>query len=96
MIDWIKLQISNFFDWFMDLIGWYPKKMYAEFLDDISAWIIDQAPPEFLDQAVSLLSQWTGPFGYFMQLLQFNWGIQLVVSSITMRWAWSKIPFIGR
>ncbi|WP_090386276.1 hypothetical protein [Pseudomonas anguilliseptica] len=96
MIDWIKLQISNFLDWLMELLGWYPKKLYSDFLAEIADFISDQVPPEFLDQAVSLLAQWTGPFGYFLQLIQFNWGIQLVISAITTRWVWSKIPFIGR
>lgn len=100
MLDWLKGflldLVAKLLEFLMELLGWFPKKLWHEFLTKIGEWIIDITPPEVFQTAANLMSQWGPMAGYFFDLLEFNWGMSLVCSSIALRYAWSRIPFIGR
>jgi hypothetical protein len=96
MIDWLKGIYLQFQEWLIDLLLWIPRKVYAEFLDEIAGWIEKITPPGFMNDAKQLLMQWASFAGWFFDLIEFNWGMSLVVTAILMRWSWSKIPFVGR
>lgn len=95
MLDWIKEAFLTFLNWLLELVGWAPKKLFADFLDQMASFIEQVVPPEYMNDAANLLAQWGPAAGYFFDLIEFNWGIQLVISAIMARYAWAKIPFIG-
>ena len=95
MFDWIKDAFLTFLTWLLELVGWAPKKVFAEFMEQMADVIVSIVPPQFMSDAASLLGQWGPAAGYFFDLIEFNWGIELVISAIMFRYAWAKIPFIG-
>jgi hypothetical protein len=95
LMNWLRERYEQFQDWLIDLLLWIPRKLWAEFLDEMAELIEGQEVPDFIGQAVALLGSWTSDAGYWFTVIEFNWGISLVMSAIGIRWAWSKIPFIG-
>ncbi|MCY1362471.1 hypothetical protein D9M69_491910 [compost metagenome] len=49
-----------------------------------------------MTQAKQLLAQWGPQLGWFFDIIEFNWGMSLVVSAYTMRYVWSWLPFVGK
>lgn len=93
---WFADRYEQFQQWFYDFMLWIPRKLWSEFLDQIATFLEDLGVPGFLSDASLLLASWGPDAGYWFDLIQFNWGMALVVSAIGMRYTWSKIPFIGR
>lgn len=93
---WFGEIYEQFQEWLIELLLWIPRKLWEEFLDSIAKFIEGIDAPAFIDTAGYLLSSWSGEAAFVFDLIEFNWGISLVMSAFAMRWAWSRIPFIGR
>ncbi|MCY1314600.1 hypothetical protein D9M68_486370 [compost metagenome] len=93
---WITDKLQQLLDWFYDLILWIPRKLFAATLDELATYLESIAPPEFMTQAKQLLAQWGPQLGWFFDIIEFNWGMSLVVSAYTMRYVWSWLPFVGK
>ena len=100
MLDAIKQWFNGLYEqfqkWLIDFLLWIPRKLWQEFLDSMAELIEGVPVPDYVTKATQLLGSWSADAAYWFDLLQFNWGIALVLSAIGTRWAWSKIPFIGR
>lgn len=99
MFDSITSWFSDLYEqaqqWFYDFILWVPRKLWADLLEQMADLLDSVGAPGFLTDAANLLGSWGPDAAYWFDLLQFNWGISLVMSAYTARYAWSKIPFVG-
>lgn len=93
---WFADRYEQFQEWLLELVLWIPRKVWEEFLDELAGVLESLGIPSFIIQASALLGSWGSDASYWFDLLQFNWGFSLVVSAISIRWAWSKVPFLGR
>ena len=99
MPDFLKDWLSDLYEqaqqWFYDFILWVPRKLWAEFLEQVADFLDSLGSPEFFKTATELLELWGPDAAYWFDLLRFNWGMSLVISAITFRYVWTKIPFVG-
>lgn len=100
MLDALKTWLADRYEqaqqWFYDFVLWIPRKLWSEFLEQMAEIVESLGVPDFLNDAIILFASWGPDAAFWFDLLQFNWGISSVMTAFSMRYAWSKIPFIGR
>lgn len=94
--EWLSSIIGVVLKWLFDWVAWLPEKFYQKLCEKLADWIVSISPPEVVQTAANLLAQWGPTAGWFFDIIEFNWGFSLIMSSITIKWIWRKIPFFGR
>lgn len=105
LINYLAGLFSRFYDFIVSLALWFLQKLWS-FVVDIATYIIDNHIPDPCCIAESvLLMQWLstsinsgGVFQWLAWsygLIQFDYGLKLVLCALAARFILRRIPFIG-
>lgn len=87
------LDVGCWLEWSFDELKQFFLSIYGWFLDGLLALINLIPVPDFLENS----GTYTIPsnFSYYLDLLEFETGISLVISAYIARFVLRRIPFIG-
>lgn len=95
MLDWLKSWLNSILDWFVEWAEWIPKKLYSSAMSGIADFIHALPVPDFMNEAAGAFAGIPQTVMYFASAFELAFGVQVVLSALSLRFALRRIPFIG-
>lgn len=87
--------LQRILDWFIDLLLWVPRKVWALMLDGLASLIESIPVPGFMANLGSWVSGIDPAVAYFGGPLQLGTGMTFVALAWVIRFAIRRLPVIG-
>lgn len=87
--------LQRILDWFIDLLLWVPRKVWALMLDGLATLIESIPVPAFMANLGSWVSGIDPAVAYFGGPLQLGTGMTFVALAWVIRFAVRRLPVIG-
>ncbi|MCY1531069.1 hypothetical protein D9M68_662820 [compost metagenome] len=95
VVNWLKETLLAVLDWWLELILWLPKKIWALLLDGLASAIEALPVPAFIAQADSFFGNIPPSIVYFFDLFAVGEGLAMIVAALLARFLLRRIPLIG-
>lgn len=86
---------TDFGQWLIDLLLWFPRKVFQLLLEGIASVIGAIPVPEFMSSLGSWVSSIDPAIAYFGGPLQFGAGMSFVLTAWVIRFVLRRIPVVG-
>lgn len=92
---WLLELFTGYIDWFLELVLWLPKKIWAMALDGLAEFLESMDVPPFMQDAQSYFSGIPTGVVYFLDFFAVAEGVGMIVLALVLRFVLRRIPFIG-
>lgn len=87
--------LQRILDWLIELVLWWPRKMYELALDGLAS-IFEAIPvPSFMADLGSFVSGLDPGVAFFLADLQIGAGLAMLISAYVIRFVIRRIPLVG-
>lgn len=87
--------ITSFFGWFVDVLLWVPKQLFAQFGDAIVAVVQAIPVPGFVSNVGGLFSAIPSSVWWFASVGEFKFGLSVIGLALGLRFVIRRLPVIG-
>lgn len=91
--------LKDFFEewlqWLYDFVLWLPRKLWQELLEALNNLIHYIPVPDFFADAGTAMASIPSGVAFFAQVGQFNYGLTVVITALTIRFLIRRIPLVG-
>lgn len=87
--------LQRILEWVVELLLWWPRKMWELILDGLAGLIEAIPVPEFMTNLGSLFGGLDPGIAFFLQDLQLGAGVGMVLGAYAIRFLIRRIPLIG-
>ncbi|WP_285960735.1 hypothetical protein [Pseudomonas tohonis] len=92
---WLVDKLQQLLDWGMELLEWFPKKLFSVVMDGLASFLEAIPVPDFIATAGSFFGGIHPGIAYVCTLLAVNEGIAMMIAALTLRFILRRIPLIG-
>lgn len=87
--------LQRILDWFVELLLWWPRKLWQLVLDGMASLIEAIPVPSFMSSLGSFASGLDPGIAFFLNDLQIGTGLGMIISAYIIRFVIRRIPLIG-
>lgn len=95
MLDKIWSALSSILLWIWEHILWLPQYAVHKLLTALSEFFAKIPIPDFISAIPGYFSAIPDDVVYFMTILEFKYGVTVMISALIARFILRRIPFIG-
>lgn len=95
LLDWLWEWLQQFLSWLLGKLLWLPKWILSKILDALAALVNAIPVPEAFTQFANSIGSLSGSVVWFLDLLQFKFGVAVISSALLARFLLRRIPGIG-
>lgn len=87
--------LHDFSQWLLDVLLFIPRWLWSQVLDAFATFIENLPVPEMVNMWVTHAGSIPSTIVWFLTILEFKFGVTVVVSALVLRWLLRRIPFFG-
>lgn len=88
--------LQDFAEWLLDLLLFVPRWLWSQVLDALATFVESVPVPEAVSAWMTNAGSIPSTIVWFLTILEFKYGVSVIIAALVLRWQLRRIPFLGR